>query len=244
MQNESPVRGDFIEVSLNQLIAINYTGRMHNKPNWKIVEEAIDDWLRKNAPGAVGEPEFLGYQWKGLFLPHGTVLRTAYNGKNVHCHVENDRIIYEGKALSPSGFVSAVGGIRRNAWKSIWLLLPDAKHWQLADHLRVRRRPPKARTRAHDARSRNASPAADQCVSGAAAVSPVPARASPAMAQQADPGPPEVREAPEPSRSDIARRAGPVPPAIAGWARKRRPQRLSAGSAHRLVALLRHNLLH
>ncbi|HEU4776078.1 MAG TPA: hypothetical protein VFS95_04580 [Telluria sp.] len=286
MQKQHPTAGDFIEISLKQLIAVRYAAMLRDKANWEIVEEAIDHWLRKQEPSAVGEPEFAGYQWKNLFLPHGTVLRTAYNGKNVHCHVENDRITYEGKAVSPSGFVSAVGGIRRNAWKSIWLLLPDAKHWQLADHMRVRRRrPPKARTRSYEAGSRTAPAGAPTPAIAAAAATmqradpgqhgaPPPAQGiacSPAIMQQADSAP---RAAPPPAQSigaspttkrqtDPAPSTAPplpaatpcesapstvvpraAPPAIAGWTRKPRPRPRPAGTANRLVALLRRCFQH
>lgn len=300
MQKQHPTAGDFIEVSLKQFIAVSGAAMRRDKANWEIVEEAIDHWLRKQEPSAVGEPEFAGYQWKNLFLPHGTVLRTAYNGKNVHCHVEDDRITYEGKAVSPSGFVSAVGGIRRNAWKSIWLLLPDAKHWQLADHMRVRRRrPPKAHTRAHDARSRvtpgaapppaivqradssrdgalaiAASPAAMQRADPASDGAPPPAQAiasptaivqraesapraapppaqgissSPTTMRRTDPAPPIVPPLPEatpsaPDTSAVVPRT--APPAITGWMRKPRPRPRPAGTANRLVALLRRCLRH
>ncbi|HEY0061203.1 MAG TPA: hypothetical protein VGC21_03715 [Telluria sp.] len=114
---------------------------MLHQEHWEIVEEAVDEWMRKDQPGAAGEPEFAGYQWKSLFLPDGTVMRTVFAGRSHHCRVDQHQIMYEGKAVSPNGFASAVGGVRRNAWKSIWLLLPDTKHWQRADAMRVRRQP-------------------------------------------------------------------------------------------------------
>jgi len=55
-----------------------------------------------------------GYQWKKLFLPDGTVLRTIYKGKNYHCIVENDGLRYDGKETSPNQFVNPFGGVRRN----------------------------------------------------------------------------------------------------------------------------------
>jgi hypothetical protein len=93
---------------------------------------------------ALTMPATSGYQWKRLFLPNGTLLRTVFNGKNTHCLVEGDQILYDGKAISPSGFVNAAGGIRRNAWKSTWIIFPDSKHWTLADTLRPAR-PKRAR---------------------------------------------------------------------------------------------------
>ncbi|UUZ55781.1 hypothetical protein LP419_09840 [Massilia sp. H-1] len=114
----------------------------------------------------------LSYQWKSLFLPHGTVLRTVFKGKSHHCRVDVDQILYQGEARSPSGFVNAVGGIRRNAWKSVWLLFPDSKHWQLADTLRARK---------HPAAARRASPAARPLKAPAAAVQPLAGRVAPSL---------------------------------------------------------------
>ncbi|SHG57515.1 hypothetical protein SAMN05428948_1100 [Massilia sp. CF038] len=152
MRKPHPDAFDDVPISHKLYVQLGYAEMFSKQERWEVVETAVEDWMRRNKPGACGEPQFAGYQWKGLFLPHGTVLRTVFGGKNHHCHVEQDQIMYEGKALSPNGFVSTVGGIRRNAWKSIWLLLPDCKHWQLADHLRVRRPAPAPRRTMHSAR--------------------------------------------------------------------------------------------
>jgi hypothetical protein len=117
----------------------------YKKEDWEIATEAIDEWVRRHDPNALPGPAHAGYQWKRLFLPDGTVLRTVFGGKNHHCLVDGDHIIYEKRAVSPSGFANAVGGIRRNAWKSIWILFPDSKDWKLADSLRNRERPGRAR---------------------------------------------------------------------------------------------------
>jgi hypothetical protein len=109
------------------------------KEIWEIGAAAIHDWLARNEPEAFGKPIVSGYQWKHLFLPNGTLLRTVFNGKNFHCLVENGEIRYNGEAMSPSGFANAVGGVRRNAWKVIWLLFPDSGTWKLAGTLRARK---------------------------------------------------------------------------------------------------------
>jgi hypothetical protein len=115
------------------------------KEDWEIAEEAIHDWARRNLPDAIPLNATQGYQWKSLFLPNGTVLRTVFGGKNHHCRVDDDLILYDGQAVSPSGFVNAVGGVRRNAWRSVWVLLPTEKEWTLADSLRPRQRAPRQR---------------------------------------------------------------------------------------------------
>lgn len=46
------------------------------KEDWEIAELAVTDWLARNVPNAIPMPKMHGYQWKQLFLPDGTVLRT------------------------------------------------------------------------------------------------------------------------------------------------------------------------
>ncbi len=116
-----------------------------NKEDWEIAAEAIEQWMRRHHPDAIAMNAAAGYQWKALFLPDGTLLRTVFGGKNHHCLVEGDQIVYQGHSVSPSGFINAVGGIRRNAWRCTWILLPDRKDWQLADALRTPARPRLAR---------------------------------------------------------------------------------------------------
>jgi hypothetical protein len=105
---------------------------------WEIGAIAIREWMTRNNPESFAMPETCGYQWKHLFLPNGTLLRTIFNGKNFHCLVEKDHICYNGQEISPSGFVNTVGGVRRNAWKVIWILFPNCSVWRLAGTLRTR----------------------------------------------------------------------------------------------------------
>lgn len=123
----------------------------YEKEDWEIAAEAIDEWMRRHDPDAIPMPATKGYQWKSVFLPDGTLLRTVFCGKNYHCLVADDGISYNGQAVSPSGFVNVVGGIRRNAWRCTWILFPQASQWQLADTLRTRAspaRPPRVRAQA------------------------------------------------------------------------------------------------
>ena len=137
----------------NQLISAVCSTRF-KKEEWEIAAEAIEEWTRRHNPDAIALPATKGYQWKSLFLPDGTLLRTVFGGKNFHCIVEADAIVYDGKPVSPSGFVNAVGGIGRNAWRCTWVLLPQTDQWKLADTLRTRLRPPRrpapARPAQHD----------------------------------------------------------------------------------------------
>ena len=160
--------------------------------DWEIAAEAVDEWLRRHDPDTIPMPATSGYQWKSLFLPDGTFLRTVFGGKNHHCVVANDRIMYNGQTVSPSGFVNAVGGIRRNAWRSTWILLPDAPQWNLADTLRSRPRPPRPRKPVRAIEQVAASPPhTGRTPSPPFATEPMPAQADPITASDA--GEPSVR---------------------------------------------------
>lgn len=104
--------------------------------DWEIAEIAIHEWLVRHAPDALDPHGTSGYQWKDVFLPSGTLLRTVFEGKNHHCLVEGDRLLYDGKPTSPNCFVKAVGGVRRSAWRSIWVLMHGSATWSKADDLR------------------------------------------------------------------------------------------------------------
>lgn len=103
---------------------------------WEIAAEAIRDWLARNKPESFGMPKTSGFQWKEVFLPDGTVLRTIFKGKNYHCIVEGDQLLFQGAAVSPSGFANGVGAKGRNAWTVVWVLLPGTTTWKLAQTLR------------------------------------------------------------------------------------------------------------
>jgi hypothetical protein len=120
---------------------------------WEIGENAVHDWLARNDPEALAMPSTSGYQWKQLFLPKGTLLRTVFNGKNHHCVVEDDGIRFNGELTSPSGFANAVGGVRRNAWRVIWVLFPNTSEWKLADTLRPKRSPTRRTATGRQARA-------------------------------------------------------------------------------------------
>lgn len=152
------------------------------KECWEIAAEAIDEWVRRHNPDDIPTPAVRGYQWKSVFLPDGTLLRTVLGGKNYHCLVENDSILYNGQSVSPSGFVNAVGGMRRSAWRCIWILLPENKEWKLAHTMRTRKRPRTGRKAVAGVGQR--ATVGHSCATGAPAIlatapGPVPAQAPP-----------------------------------------------------------------
>ena len=143
----NPAASISISLQLQQQLTAATIHSDFTKEDWEITAEALDEWMRRHAPEALLMQTISGYQWKRLFLPEGTLLRTVFGGKNYNCLVEGDRILYKGQAVSPSGFVNAVGGIRRNAWRCTWILFPKSADWKLADTLRTRERPHRVRAR-------------------------------------------------------------------------------------------------
>jgi hypothetical protein len=73
-----------------------------------------------------------GYQWKQLFLPNGTELRTIYCGRSTYAIVEDEQIISEGKPTTPSRLANLQGCGSRNAWQTVWLRLPGGTRWRRA----------------------------------------------------------------------------------------------------------------
>ena len=168
---------------------------LYQKEDWEIAAEAIDEWVRRHTPESIPTQAARGVQWKSQFLPDGTLLRTVFGGKNYHCVVEGDQILFNGKAVSPSGFVNAVGGMRRNAWRCTWILFPDSKDWKLADTLRTRARPHRARKPAGDVQQASApQPAAARAAVSAAPVA-APFDAQMASTTASAPEAPDVQHA-------------------------------------------------
>jgi hypothetical protein len=83
-----------------------------------------------------------GYRWKALFLPHGTIMRMKYKGEFHYAKVDGDRIVFQGRPVSPSEFANGLTGTSRNAWRDIEVRRPADERWHLADSLRPRAEPP------------------------------------------------------------------------------------------------------
>ncbi|MTV41356.1 hypothetical protein [Duganella radicis] len=82
-----------------------------------------------------------GFQWKNLFLPDGTNLRTCYRHTIAYAKVVGDRIIADdGEALTPSVFANRHGA-GRNAWRFVWLRFPGNDYWVRADECRAQKNP-------------------------------------------------------------------------------------------------------
>lgn len=102
------------------------------------VSSAIDFWLAEQAKLATGcDPASgRGYQWKSVFLPEGTVLRSWSYGDHNYARVEGDQIIHEGKSVSPNQFAQSFARTTRNAWTDLYIRRPCDKRFTLACRLR------------------------------------------------------------------------------------------------------------
>lgn len=96
------------------------------------VIELVQRWLAINAERETLRnegPAMHGFQWKNLFLPEGTNLRTSYQDSKEFAKVIGDHIVSDdGEPLTPSQFANrhAKG---RNAWRFVWLRFPGEAHW-------------------------------------------------------------------------------------------------------------------
>lgn len=104
----------------------------------QVVDQAISDWMSslEAARREVTSSTLSGYQWKHLFLPDGTKLRTVRNGSHHVAHVVDCKVQYEGKSCTPAQFVNEIHGSCRNAWKTLWILRPKEAEWKLANEYR------------------------------------------------------------------------------------------------------------
>ncbi|CAN7257981.1 hypothetical protein LJR289_001068 [Pseudoduganella sp. LjRoot289] len=79
-----------------------------------------------------------GFQWKNIFLPDGTSLRTSYCNTVEFANVVNEYIVTDdGASLTPSLFANrhAKG---RNAWRFVLLRFPGDDFWIRAADCRIR----------------------------------------------------------------------------------------------------------
>ncbi len=117
---------------------------MEHRPNMKpadIVKQLVARWLaveterqqlRKNGRA------LRGVQWKNVFLPDGTHLRTEYRGEADFAKVVIGTIVTDdGATWTPSLFANRYAS-GRNAWRYIWLRFPGDDHWVRAARCRER----------------------------------------------------------------------------------------------------------
>lgn len=99
---------------------------------------ALDFWLdaKTALPPGADPAQLRGYQWKSLFLPEGTVLRSWSYGEHNYARVEGDKIIHEGRSVSPNEFARHFARTARNAWFDLSVRRPGDKRFTMADVLR------------------------------------------------------------------------------------------------------------
>lgn len=107
-----------------------------------LVAELVKSWLatetsRHHSQAQQGA-EMRGFQWKNVFLPHGTCLRTGYGDAVEFARVVGNRLVADdGHSLTPSAFANRrTKG--RNAWRFVWVRFPDDNSWIRADDCRSR----------------------------------------------------------------------------------------------------------
>lgn len=108
-----------------------------------VVNDLILQWLAQQSgtapPAAAAISAHAGgegYQWKRLFLPDGTRLRTSFRGHQRFARVEGAAIISDGAIMTPSRFANWDGCGSRNAWQAIWLQFPGERNWTPASSCR------------------------------------------------------------------------------------------------------------
>ena len=108
----------------------------------EVIESAIDYWMdnadwKEEILSPVGLAR--GYSWKSVFLPSGTVLRIRYNSEYHYAKVEDDRLMFNGAAVSPNQFALKVTGGARDAWRDVWIKRPGDDDFKVANFFRSKR---------------------------------------------------------------------------------------------------------
>ena len=112
--------------------------RSGSKDVSEAINTALEFWLdaRNELPAGADPAGMHGYQWKSLFLPAGTVLRSWSYGEHNYARVEGDEIIHEGRAVSPNQFARHFARTARNAWFDLSVRRPGDKQFKMAGLLR------------------------------------------------------------------------------------------------------------
>ncbi|WP_305823733.1 hypothetical protein [Massilia brevitalea] len=103
---------------------------------------AVREWIASREDGKVAldvgaaprRPG--GYQWKCLFLAHGSELRFFHDGQFHYAEVRDDLLVHNNRPVSPRQFMLGVIGEPRNAWHELWVRRPSDARWKLASVLR------------------------------------------------------------------------------------------------------------
>ncbi len=105
------------------------------------IQDLVQRWLARDMEREAlrtNGPALRGFQWKTLFLPDGTLLRTSHCDKVEFARVTGDRIISEDGAMLTSSLLANRHARGRNAWRFVWLRFPGEDCWVRADKCRER----------------------------------------------------------------------------------------------------------
>jgi len=91
----------------------------------EIIAMLVRNWLQDRR----GTPFAKGYQWKDLFLPHGTELRLRFKGKDYYATIQGDKLMYGGGHMTPREWCRVVTGTVRNPWRDIWIRRNSHEYW-------------------------------------------------------------------------------------------------------------------
>jgi len=100
------------------------------------IAEALDCWLSESNSRQAKDSAPLGYHWKCLFLPEGTLLTCGTYGQHDYARVENGRIMFQGRSMSPNQFARLRARSNRNAWEDLTIRRPGDKYFKQARILR------------------------------------------------------------------------------------------------------------
>lgn len=131
-----------MSVQLPNKVLLDLIAQLERRPGSKDLSEAItaavEFWLAdlKKFPKTPDPNGLHGYQWKCLFLPEGTVLRSWSYGEHNYARVEGDEIIHNGKIVTPNQFARSFARTVRNAWQDLYVRRPGDKQFKLACVLR------------------------------------------------------------------------------------------------------------
>jgi hypothetical protein len=168
------------------------------------ITTAVEFWLNdlKQFPKTADPDGLRGYQWKCVFLPEGTVLRSWSYGEHNYACVEDDHIIHNGKVVTPNQFARAFARSNRNAWQDLYIRRPGDQQFKLACLLRKEILREQAEARKARAQAAVTSPQSEPTTvpTITAETAPLPASAAVAAAPPAvarDPSPGEGWTLPE-----------------------------------------------
>ena len=103
-----------------------------------VVNDAIELWMQEQSKlnKRCNPASVRGYQWKTLFLPEGTQLRSWSYGDHNYASVIGDEIIHQGQSVSPNEFAQSFARTTRNAWTDLSVRRPEDQHFIPADRFR------------------------------------------------------------------------------------------------------------